>query len=133
MFAEQAIKVKTVVPGYCRGEPVLLNRYISFFGEVNPETGCLVGENNVCLPGKVLVFKGTRGSTVGPYIIYALKKNSKGPVCMIVEDLEPMLVAGCVLAEIPLYSTESIEALINLSPHNCIEVKGVELRACEHQ
>ncbi|MEM1639187.1 MAG: DUF126 domain-containing protein [Desulfurococcaceae archaeon] len=111
MSPKAGIKVKPIVPGYCKGEVLLLNRFISFFGEVDPETSCLRENMEICVASKVLVFKGSRGSTVGPYIIYALKKNNKHPVCMIVEEAEPLLIAGCVLGEIPLYVVESINAL----------------------
>lgn len=105
------IKVKSIMPGYCKGEALVLNRHISFFGEVDPETGCLKENLELCMANKVLVFKGSRGSTVGPYIVYALRKNNKHPICIIVEEVEPLLLAGCVLGEIPLYVVESINAL----------------------
>ncbi len=108
------LALKPLVPGECRGRVLILDQYLSFFGEVDPETGCIRG-SNICFPGRVLVFRGSRGSTVGPYIIYALKKNDKAPVCMIVEEAEPLLVAGCVLAGIPLYisTTRIIDKLEN--------------------
>lgn len=97
------VLVKPIVPGPCKGETLVLDRYLSFFGEVDPETGCLRDEPSICIAGKVLVFRGSRGSTVGPYIMYALSRGGRKPLCMIAEDIEPMLIAGCVLGEIPLY------------------------------
>jgi predicted aconitase with swiveling domain len=105
MSARRLLPVKPVIPGPCTGEVVLISKYLSFFGEVDPERGCTRGEQGVCFAGKVLVFPGSRGSTVGPYVIYALRKAGVAPICMIVEEVEPMLVAGCVLGEIPLYKT----------------------------
>ncbi|MGB9827839.1 MAG: aconitase X swivel domain-containing protein [Thermosphaera sp.] len=103
-------RIKRVVDGDCSGEPVVLNQYLSFFGEVDPIRGVVradVGE--VEMAGRVLVFKGSRGSTVGSYIIYALKKNNVHPCCMIVKEVEPILIAGCVLAGIPLFIVEEFE------------------------
>ncbi|MGC8982297.1 MAG: aconitase X swivel domain-containing protein [Desulfurococcaceae archaeon] len=110
MSAESMVKIKQIVPGICKGKLLLLERYVSFFGEVDPESGCL-REENICVSNVVLAFKGTRGSTVAPYIIYALKKNGKSPICMLVEEAEPMLIAGCVVAEIPLYAVEDLSKL----------------------
>lgn len=93
---------KTIVDGDCSGEAVLIDRYISFFGEVNPKKGIVLPEKTL-ISGRVLVFKGSRGSTVGSYIIYALKYYKKHPACMVVYEAEPILIAGCILADIPLF------------------------------
>lgn len=132
MCAEELVEAKAIVPGYCEGAIVAYNGYISFFGEVDPQSGCLV-EGGVCITGKVLAFRGSRGSTVGPYIIYALSKNSKGPRCMVVEEVEPMLVAGCVLAGIPLYKVKSINSLLNLPTGSYVEIRGEKLYVCTHK
>lgn len=127
----EIINVKTVVPGLCRGKLLVVDRYISFFGEVDPNSGCLK-EEAVCLPSVVLAFRGTRGSTVAPYIIYALKKNGKNPVCMIVKDVEPMLVTGCVIADIPLYQVLEYEKLVHFNGYY-VEVEGYELRMWKNE
>jgi len=106
-------KVKPVITGPCFGEVVLVDSYISFFGEVNPDQGCLVVQENTCFRDKVFIFRGTRGSTVAPYVIYALRKNNTAPKCILVAELEPMLIAGCVLAEIPLFLIENYKELVN--------------------
>lgn len=122
--------MKPIVPGQCKGRLLALDKYISFFGEVDPETGCL-REEQVCFEGKVLAFRGSRGSTVGPYVLYALRKNSKNPVCMLVASVEPMLVVGCVLGEIPLYLVEDIDALLSVPSGTLVEVVGGELRVLQ--
>lgn len=123
---EDKIRVEAVIPGKCEGKLVFLDKYISFFGEVDPETGCLRGEPT-CIHNVVLAFRGTRGSTVAPYVVYALKKNEKAPICMIVEEVEPLLVAGCVLADIPLYRASNFRLLESLQ-NRMVEVLGNELR-----
>ncbi|MCC6033960.1 MAG: DUF126 domain-containing protein [Desulfurococcaceae archaeon] len=106
--------VKPIIPGPCSGEVVLVDGHISFFGEIDPEQGCLINLENVCFRDKILIFKGTRGSTVAPYVIYALRRNNIAPRCMLVAEVEPMLIAGCVLAEIPLFIVEKYEELVEL-------------------
>jgi len=124
-------EVKQIVPGPCSGEVVLVDSYISFFGEVNPEQGCLSTLENRCFRGKVLVFRGTRGSTVAPYIIYALRKSNAAPACIIVAEAEPMLIAGCVIAEIPLFVagnySELVKSIQAYSNSVYLVVKGAEL------
>lgn len=108
-------KAKPLVDGDCQGSVVVLNQYLSFFGEVDSSRGVVkTEEGDVEIGGKVLVFKGSRGSTVGSYIIYALKKNGVAPSCMVVKEAEPILIAGCVLADIPLLVVECFEDLVKL-------------------
>jgi len=124
-------EVRAVIPGQCRGELVLVDSYISFFGEVSPDHGCLTTLENRCFSNKVLVFRGTRGSTVAPYIIYALRRSNTAPVCILVAEVEPMLIAGCVLAEIPLFVIKNYEELIrnirDITSSVYLEVRGSEL------
>ncbi len=101
----RAFRVKTIIDGPCSGEPVFLDQKISFFGEIEPRTGLLTGRS-VSIAGKPLIIPGTRGSTVGPYILYALKEYGKNPVCIIASEIEPILIIGCIIAEIPLFKLE---------------------------
>ncbi|MEM4624093.1 MAG: DUF126 domain-containing protein [Thermosphaera sp.] len=108
-------KVKPLIDGDCRGRVIVLNQYLSFFGEVDSSRGIVKTDNGeVEISGKVLVFKGSRGSTVGSYVIYALKKNGVAPACMVVREVEPILIAGCVLTEIPLLVAEGFDDLVGL-------------------
>ncbi len=102
---------KIIVDGNCRAEALVVDHRISFFGEVDPRTGRTV--EGYYIGGKALIFPGTRGSTVGTYIIYGLKYYGHAPACMIVYDAEPILIAGAVLADIPLFIVrEDYEELV---------------------
>jgi predicted aconitase with swiveling domain len=95
-------RVRVLVDGDCRAPLRVYNDYISFFGEVDPATGTLkaVGEQ---IAGVALAFRGGRGSTVGSYVIYALKYYGREPSCMLVEEPEPIIITGCIMADIPLF------------------------------
>ena len=97
----KAVKVKPIVDGDCIGEAVVIDNYISFFGEVDPVKG-VHRPTGKSIAGKVLVFRGGRGSTVGSYIIYGLKKHMVCPKCMVVAEAEPIIVVGAVLTDTPL-------------------------------
>jgi len=53
------------------------------------------------LAGKVLVFPTGKGSTVGSYTLYRLKKAGKAPAAVLNAECEPITAVGCILAEIP--------------------------------
>jgi len=88
------------------GEALVTGQGISFFGGVDPKTG-IVRErgHELCgadMTGKVLVFPKGKGSTVGSYVIYQLRKNGHAPAAIINVETETIIAAGCILAEIPL-------------------------------
>lgn len=106
-----SLRAKTIIEGECCGELFLINRRISFYGEVDPVAGEVRGVEG-SFKGKVLAIRGTRGSTVGSYIVYSLKKHGAAPNCIVVEDAEPILIVGCIIAEIPLVKVEDFNELV---------------------
>ncbi len=54
------------------------------------------------LKGKILIFPYSIGSTVGSWVIYALKRNNVAPSAIIVDKADMILASGCLISEIPL-------------------------------
>jgi len=88
-----------LVEGSAEGEALVVDT-LSFYGDVDPETGALVDGRSIA--GRILLVRRGRGSTVGSYIIYSLKVNGRAPLAILMERSEPIIVAGAVLAGIPL-------------------------------
>ncbi|MEB2835701.1 MAG: DUF126 domain-containing protein [Desulfurococcales archaeon] len=99
MSPEAAYKGRPLVPGSARGRAVVVDA-ISFYGDVDPETGLLRDGRSIA--GRILAARRSRGSTVGSYVIMALKYNSKAPAAIIMERAEPIVVVGAYLAGVPL-------------------------------
>ncbi|MEZ0394049.1 MAG: DUF126 domain-containing protein [Desulfurococcaceae archaeon] len=108
---EVRLGIVEVVEGSCEGRPLVIDDYVSFYGEVDATTS-LHRPTGQKVAGTALVIRGGRGSTVGSYVLYALKKFQKAPACIIVERLEPVVVAGCVLSDIPLLLARDYEKLV---------------------
>ena len=108
----KVFKVKEIVSGECFGEPFIVDHKISFFGEVDPSKGIIRGYDG-SFKDKVLIIPGTRGSTVGSYVIYALKEYDTAPKCIIVGEAEPILIVGCILSNIPLLEVINFNDLVN--------------------
>jgi uncharacterized protein len=96
---------RTIFPGKASGEALVSQMGISFYGGVDPETGVvteaghdLAGQS---ITGRVLVFPSGKGSTVGSYVLYRLKKNGHAPAAIINETCETITAVGCIIAEIP--------------------------------
>ena len=94
------IKGKGVVEGSCRAKVLLITNYVSFLGDVDPNNGMLL--NKYYIGGKILTIRGSRGSTVGSYILYSLSKKGHAPLGIVSASHDPVLITGCVISNIPL-------------------------------
>jgi predicted aconitase with swiveling domain len=79
---------------------------ISFLGNVDPKSGVVVDPSHPLygknIAGTVLIFPGGKGSTVGSYVIYQLKKRGCAPAAMVNLKTEPIVAVGAIISEIPL-------------------------------
>ena len=100
------IRGRRVVGGQAKGEALVSSDPVSFFGGVDPVTGVVVEPGHAVegesITGKVFIFPSGKGSTVGSYVIYRMKKLGTEPVAIINAETEAIIATGCVLAEIPL-------------------------------
>jgi phosphomecalonate degydratase small subunit len=100
------IKCHKVASGRASGPALVTKEPLSFLGNVNPETGVVIDPGNElfgqCVAGKVLIFPGGKGSTVGSYVIYQLKKRGVAPAAMINLRSEPIVAVGAIISGIPL-------------------------------
>jgi len=96
---------RTIYNGKISGEVLATDSPIGFFGHVDPATGIIKEQSHPLfgetISAKVLVFPNAKGSTVGSYILYALKKNGKAPKALILGQCELIVAVGAIIAEIP--------------------------------
>jgi len=59
----------------------------------------------------ILVFPYGKGSTVGSYVIYGLKKNGVAPKAIINKETETIVATGVILAGIPCVDGIEIEQI----------------------
>lgn len=99
-------KGRAISKGVASGELLVSSEPISFYGGVDPDTGVVVERGHPLegksISGKVLYFPRGKGSTVGSYTLYRLKKNGHAPLAIINEECEPIVAVGAIIAEIPL-------------------------------
>ncbi len=96
---------RKIYRGQAAGEALVTQMGISFFGGVDPDTGLVVEKGHELegqsIAGKVLVFPTGKGSTVGSYTLYRLKRNGKAPAAVVNSECETITAVGCIIAEIP--------------------------------
>jgi predicted aconitase with swiveling domain len=106
---------RKVFRGRVAGEALVTAQDISFFGGCDPQTGQIVEKGHELegksVAGKVLVFPTGKGSTVGSYILYALRKNGKAPLAIVNKVVDPVIAVGCIISEIPAVDQVQIDKL----------------------
>jgi uncharacterized protein len=109
------IKCHKVASGFARGPALVTKEPISFLGNVDPTTGVVVDPAHELfggsVAGTVLIFPGGKGSTVGSYVIYQLKKKGLAPAAMINIRSEPIVAVGAIISGIPLVDRVPMEIL----------------------
>ncbi len=100
------LKGRKVMNGKAEGEALVSTDPVSFYGGVDPVTGCVTEPGHCCfgesVTGKVFVFPTGKGSTVGSYVIYRMKKLGTAPAAIINMETESIIATGCVISDIPL-------------------------------
>ena len=99
------LKGRIISRGIAEGEALVTNQPISFYGGVDPDKGIIVEKGHELegkeIKGKILVFPNGKGSTVGSYTLYRLKKNGVAPAGMINKECETVVAVGAIISEIP--------------------------------
>jgi predicted aconitase with swiveling domain len=115
---------RTIYRGRAEGEVLVTHMGISFFGGVDPDTGVIVERNHELegqsISGKVLAFPTGKGSTVGSYTLYRLKRNGEAPAAIINAECETITAVGCIIAEIPCVDHIPLE-LIQAGAHVIVD------------
>jgi predicted aconitase with swiveling domain len=96
---------RSINSGQVVGEALVSEMGISLFGGIDPESGIVVERGHdlegQCVAGKVFVFPTGKGSTVGSYTLYRLKKAGKAPLAILNAECEPITAVGCIISDIP--------------------------------
>jgi predicted aconitase with swiveling domain len=96
---------RKISTGSAAGEALVTSMGISFFGGVDPETGRVVEKGHALegqsVAGRVLVFPTGKGSTVGSYTLYRLKKAGLAPAAIVNAEAETITAVGCIISDIP--------------------------------
>ncbi len=101
----EQLKGRIIYKGKAEAEALVTTMPISFYGGVDPNTGIVLEKGHelqgVSVKGKILVFPQGKGSTVGSYTLYRMKKNGTAPAAMINRETETIVAVGAIISEIP--------------------------------
>lgn len=103
---------RKISTGSATGEALVTSMGISFYGGVDPETGKVVEKGHELegqsIAGRILVFPTGKGSTVGSYTLYRLKKAGLAPAAIVNAEAETITAVGCIISDIPCVDKISI-------------------------
>jgi predicted aconitase with swiveling domain len=99
------LKGRIISRGVAEGEALTTTQPISFYGGVDPETSEIIEKGHELqgkrVKDKILVFPNGKGSTVGSYTLYRLKKGEVAPAGIINRECETVVAVGAIISEIP--------------------------------
>jgi predicted aconitase with swiveling domain len=118
---------RKIYKGMAEAEAIVTKDGISFYGGVDPDSGKVVEVGHELegqsVTGKVLVFPTGKGSTVGSYTMYRMKKNNTAPAAIINKQIDTIIAVGCIISEIPCVDKIDIT---NIKTGQIVSVNGSE-------
>jgi len=99
------LKGRIISKGVAEGEALTTTEAISFYGGVDPQTSEIIEKGHELqgkkIKEKILVFPQGKGSTVGSYTLYRMKKNGTAPAGIINKECETVVAVGTIISDIP--------------------------------
>ena len=99
------LKGRTVNHGKAEGEAIVARIPFSFLGELDPSTGKVPSPSHELfgqsLVGKILVCPTGKGSSFNSGVAYLAKQAGNMPKAMVVGEVEPVIAACILTADIP--------------------------------
>jgi hypothetical protein len=99
------LKGRIISKGVVEGVALKTTQPISFYGGVDPETSEILEKGHELqgqqIKDKILVFPTGKGSTVGSYTLYRLKKGNVAPAGIVNSECETVVAVGAIISEIP--------------------------------
>jgi predicted aconitase with swiveling domain len=92
--------------GRAEGRAVVSKIPVTFLGGVDPATGRITERGHplfdTSIKDAILIIPRGKGSTVGTYVLYQMKKNGTAPAGIIAREADEMVATGAILAGIPM-------------------------------
>jgi hypothetical protein len=121
-------KGRKIVGGIACAEALVSRDPVSFYGGIDPVTGKIIEKGHNLegkqITGKIFIFPTGKGSTVGSYVIYRMKKLGTAPAAIINLQTEAIIATGCVISSIPLVDKIDQQSFMNLKTGMVIRVDG---------
>jgi predicted aconitase with swiveling domain len=99
------LKGRIISKGVAEGIALTTTQPISFYGGVDPDTSEILEKGHELqgerVKDRILVFPNGKGSTVGSYTLYRMKKSGNAPAGIVNKECETVVAVGAIISEIP--------------------------------
>lgn len=114
--------------GKAEGRALVSSQAITFLGGIDPDTGVVAERGHEIegqsVKGKILVFPRGKGSTVGVYTIYAMKKKGTAPAGIINVKSESVIATGAIISEIPMLDSLERDPLAAIETGDSVKINA---------
>lgn len=122
---------RVIKRGTAAGRALVSPEPIGFLGGVDPDTGVIIEKGHplegACVTGTILCFPTGKGSTVGSYTLYWMKKVGTAPAAILNAESETIVAVGAIISDIPMLDRLDLS---RITTGDWVEVEGttVEVR-----
>ena len=92
---------RVILPGAARGRVLRLQRPISFWGGVDPDSGRITDprhpDHGQVVAGRILAIPATIGSSSSSAVLLELLRNGRAPAALLLGAMDAILVLGVVV------------------------------------
>ena len=122
------LKGRKVVGGVAEGEALVSQQTISGWGGVDPATGTIIERrhelNGQSFKGKVLVFRGAKGSSGWSTAFHVTRLSGSAPAAMVFNELTSKIALGAVVAHTPAVTDLDRNPLEVIESGDWVKVDG---------
>lgn len=112
------LRGRPVVKGRAEGPALVADTTLSFWGEVDPVSGRVIGKGHPLegrsLAGRVLVIRSTRGSSATPMVLNLAALQGVAPAALINIEVDSLAALGAIVNRIPMVTD------LDRDPFQCI-------------
>ncbi|NLC11193.1 MAG: DUF126 domain-containing protein [Firmicutes bacterium] len=121
-------KGRSISKGIAEGEALVTSQPLSFFGGVDPETGCVVEKDHelfgISITDKILVMPATKGSTASTWALIRLSENKLAPKAIVTTNTDAIIIAGVIIGQIPTVDQISVDPITTFKTGQKLKVNG---------
>jgi predicted aconitase with swiveling domain len=106
---------RIIKSGKASGLALVSPEPVGFLGGVDPETGLVIERGHPLegksVAGRILCFPTGKGSTVGSYTLYWMKKAGTAPAAIVNAESETIVAVGAIISDIPMVDQIPLEEI----------------------
>jgi predicted aconitase with swiveling domain len=100
------IRGRGIARGRAEGKALVAEATLSFWGEFDAATGKVIAVGHplegICLAGRVLVIRSTKGSSATPMMLKLAHLEGKAPAALVNPEVDALAALACIVNGIPL-------------------------------